>query len=79
MKSLSSGIHTSRYLNALKEYDGRGQFHDHTKLGELIEAAREEERAKFPALMDATRAIVDPKPLITPQPFGQFDPFRNSK
>jgi len=49
---------TTKFKRAMSDYTGRARFHDSKKLAVLIEAAREEERAKFPALFEAAKAIV---------------------
>jgi hypothetical protein len=50
-------IGNTRLLRALSTYHQREQFHKHKLLDEIIAAVREEEQAKFPALVHMAKAI----------------------
>jgi hypothetical protein len=52
------------FSRALREYQERSQFHDGYRLEKLIEAVRQEERARFNNLLHAAREIVAGSPKL---------------
>jgi hypothetical protein len=50
-------VEVSKLATALAAFHRRDQFHNSRLLDAIIEAVREEERAKFPALVAMAKAI----------------------
>jgi len=49
----------TKFEQALQNYTRRAQFHDAVLLDAVIQAAREEEREKFPELTAAAKRVVE--------------------